>query len=188
MKTINHPELKNYQITEDGKIFSKYKNKFLKGFINSAGYHIFNLKKSNGSYKCFLAHRLVAQTYISQPPSPKHEINHKDHIKLNNHHSNLEWVTHSENILKSFREGYRKKQTGRRTGYKHLEETKLKMADAKNKPVKITYKSGRYDIYKSVKELCENTGLYRKKFNRIINNGGTHKGIKLEFIQDNNII
>lgn len=42
-------------------------------------------------------HRLVAMAFISEPPTPKHEVNHKDGDRSNSRVENLEWVTRSEN-------------------------------------------------------------------------------------------
>ena len=43
-------------------------------------------------------HRVVAQAFIINKDN-KPFVNHKDLNKENNHVSNLEWVTHSENCL-----------------------------------------------------------------------------------------
>lgn len=50
-----------------------------------------------------LAHRLVAQTFIPNPNNLP-QVNHKDCNRINNCVSNLEWVTHEENI--AYREKY----------------------------------------------------------------------------------
>ena len=43
-------------------------------------------------------HRLIAQTFLGKIPKGK-EVNHKDLDKHNNHPSNLEYMTRSENQL-----------------------------------------------------------------------------------------
>jgi hypothetical protein len=42
-------------------------------------------------------HVLVAEAFLESRPTPRHEVNHRDGIKTNNHVSNLEWVTRSGN-------------------------------------------------------------------------------------------
>lgn len=46
-------------------------------------------------------HRLVANAFL--PPDPvRPEVNHRDGNRQNNHLSNLEWVTRSENVAHSY--------------------------------------------------------------------------------------
>jgi hypothetical protein len=64
------------------------------GHINSGGYRS---TKIDGVL--FTVHRLVAAVFpdlIGPQPSETHTIDHKDSDRTNNHHSNLEWVTRSE--------------------------------------------------------------------------------------------
>lgn len=51
--------------------------------------------------KCWV-YRLALEAFIGPPPTDKHEVNHKDGDPLNNHISNLEWVTRKENMAHAF--------------------------------------------------------------------------------------
>lgn len=101
-----------YDITSDGRVFSrrrkvnapqlKYSNyrmcggMFLKSRLHN-GYPIINLHKE-GKMETKMIHRLVALHFIPNPLN-KPQVNHKDGDKSNNHVSNLEWVTDSENKI-----------------------------------------------------------------------------------------
>lgn len=57
----------------------------------------------NGQYKeAFLIHRLVAKAFIANTFNKKY-INHIDGNKHNNHMTNLEWCTSSENLIHAYR-------------------------------------------------------------------------------------
>lgn len=87
LKDNNH-----YCITEDGKLYSLYSNKFLKGEIMSNGYLRYKIS-NKGETKRLYAHRLVAEYFVKNPDPLKYTIvNHKDLNKLNNNKDNLEWT------------------------------------------------------------------------------------------------
>jgi hypothetical protein len=48
-----------------------------------------------------LVHRVIARAWIENPNS-KPQVNHIDGNKLNNHASNLEWVTNQENQIHAY--------------------------------------------------------------------------------------
>ena len=94
--------LEDYLITLDGRVFSLKTMRFLKNITRPNGYVYVKI----GS-KTYMAHRLVALTYIPNPEN-KPQVNHIDGIKTNNKLFNLEWNTQSENIKHSFDIGLRK--------------------------------------------------------------------------------
>jgi hypothetical protein len=85
-----------YFVTEDGKVFGS-RGFELKLNINSSKYFTIRCEKLN---KSFSVHRMIAETYIPNPQN-KPQVNHIDGNRLNNHISNLEWVTRSENMRHS---------------------------------------------------------------------------------------
>ena len=87
----------DYYVTEDGRVIStKYgKTREIKPSIGK-GYYKLNLYFNNKRFS-FRVHRLVAEIYHPNPNNLP-EVEHIDDDKLNNHISNLEWVTHSENM------------------------------------------------------------------------------------------
>ena len=87
----------NYTIYDDGRIWSKARKngKWLKPFPTHKGYLMVRLC-DKGVDKCYSVHRLVAEHYIPNPEN-KPQVDHIDRNKLNNHVSNLRWVTNQEN-------------------------------------------------------------------------------------------
>ena len=86
----------DYLIYNDGRLFSKKMNRFLKGKIDNTGYHIYALAindklsvSKRKLSKMVYAHRLVAQYFIPNPNNLPY-IHHIDENKLNNHVSNLQ--------------------------------------------------------------------------------------------------
>lgn len=92
-----------YYVSNFGRLMSYNSNhhikterpKYIKGH-NLKGYIQVNL-----SGRMYLLHRLVATAFIPNPEN-KPFINHKDGVRNNNHVSNLEWVTQSENMRHSY--------------------------------------------------------------------------------------
>lgn len=68
----------------------------LKQYPDKEGYLYVRLSSHNKAFRKF-AHSLVAEAFIGTRPSGQ-EINHRDGNKANNSLSNLEYVTHRENM------------------------------------------------------------------------------------------
>ena len=84
-----------YAITEEGKVWSYRRNKYLKSTEDTKGYLRVDLykDKKRSNYKI---HRLVAIAFIDNPDN-KPIAHHKNHIKTENIRENLSWATYSEN-------------------------------------------------------------------------------------------
>ena len=85
----------SYLIYDDGRVYSKYKNIFLKQNKTAPGYLCCNLYE-NGKTKQFLIHRLVASHYLPILDNLSC-VDHIDRDTTNNHVSNLRWCNHSQN-------------------------------------------------------------------------------------------
>jgi hypothetical protein len=51
----------------------------------------------NGHELAHTVHTLIARAFIGPPPTPAHEVNHKDGLHQNSILPNVEWMTRSEN-------------------------------------------------------------------------------------------
>jgi hypothetical protein len=98
---INYP---NYMLTEDGKIWSKNRNRFLIGGLDEYGYHQWVACNEEGR-RTLKVHREVAKLYCSNPNN-YNIVNHVDGVKLHNNFENLEWCTISHNTKEAYRLGF----------------------------------------------------------------------------------
>ena len=85
----------NYEISNFGNFRNK-SGKILSLNINSRGYYYCNISTNSKVTKVKI-HRLVALYFVANPYN-KDTVNHIDGNKLNNHYTNLEWLTRKENI------------------------------------------------------------------------------------------
>ena len=84
-----------------GRIKSK-RGRICFGYLRKDGYFCTQVKLEL-QHRNEYVHRLVAASFLGQPPSPRHtQINHRDMNKSNNAVENLEYVTPAENIAHRF--------------------------------------------------------------------------------------
>lgn len=87
----------NYLVYDDGRVYSNYCHRFLKGDITKFGYLQYTLVINNKS-KRIRANRLVAFLFLEAPLNKEDVlVNHKDGNKLNNYYLNLEWSSYRKN-------------------------------------------------------------------------------------------
>lgn len=82
-----------YEISIDGKVQNTKTKRILKTFLAGGGYEHLRL----GAGKMYGIHRLVAQAYLPSPTAEDCVVDHIDRNKLNNHASNLRWVSKQVN-------------------------------------------------------------------------------------------
>jgi hypothetical protein len=101
-----------YEIGTDGQVYSTDFNhsgerKALKQYDDKDGYkHVFlyDLDKKRHIRN---VHRLVASHFLTKP-SPKHQVNHRNGVRIDNRLENLEYLTSGENTLHGWRVNGRK--------------------------------------------------------------------------------
>jgi DNA-binding CsgD family transcriptional regulator len=105
MNKKQHPYYKHLLVSECGRIFSTLRGREveLKQYFNK-GYVSTNVNLGVGINKQRRVHRLVAETYLPNPENLR-EVDHIDCNKLNNHVSNLEWVSSKENKRRAWENG-----------------------------------------------------------------------------------
>lgn len=151
----------NYFITEDGRILNKSKNRFLKLYLNNWGYLWTKLGRKNGNGK--QVHRLVAQTYVPNPEN-KPQVNHIDGNKLNNHYSNLEWVTIQENVQHAHDTGLVKTNMMGNTISRGVNNVKCKLTELQVLEIREKYKTTDY----TYKQLAIEYNVYITTINKIL--------------------
>ena len=123
--------------TFPARILSSKKN-------SKTGYHQVGLYRGNKG-KMFYVHRLVAEAFIPNDEN-KRCVNHKDGTRSHNRVDNLEWSTHSENILHAHATGLAKALRGE-----------------DNHKAKITWKAAqqlRDDVWAVVETWAKENGVH----------------------------
>lgn len=85
-------EIPNYLVTEDGKVFSVKRKRYLTEYLHNSGYLGYKIKD-----KWVATHRILARCFIPNPLNLE-TVNHKDKNKYNNSLDNLEWMSREENV------------------------------------------------------------------------------------------
>lgn len=103
-----------YFITEDGKVWSEYSNKFISSREDKDGYlkvRIACTDLPSGRWSISI-HRLMLEVYKPFKGMELFQVNHIDGDKKNNRLDNLEWATCKENIQHAIDNNLRSKVNG----------------------------------------------------------------------------
>lgn len=92
-----------YMISTFGRLFDRERGVYINPTLNGNYYRYVYTTYLNNETDCIkqkgiLAHRCVLMTFNYIPGCELLEVNHKDGNGFNNNISNLEWMTHKENI------------------------------------------------------------------------------------------
>lgn len=95
MRQVDIKDFEDYQITDDGRVWSKKTNKWMILQTNKKnGYSYVGLMK-NGKRRLKSIHRLVAEAFILNQDN-KPCIDHINTIRTDNRVENLRWCSHKE--------------------------------------------------------------------------------------------
>lgn len=130
------PGFSKYSIFEDGTVYSNVRNKIVAKTKNWAGYWVVSITDDNGYRAPRKVHRLVYSAYVG-PLEEGKVVDHKDDNKNNNHYTNLQQITPSENSTKSFITGLNKTKV---VWTKDMIHELCKMME-KNTPNRIMFKA-----------------------------------------------
>lgn len=118
-----------YEVSTYGNVRNKLTGKMMSHCHNEKGYAMVGLMTDANSKrnKCFKTHLLVSNTFLDAPSSSeKLTVNHKNGNKDDNSIYNLEWVTFSENIKHSYREGLNTPRRGTLNGNNKYSEKMIR--------------------------------------------------------------
>ena len=94
----------HYSVSDFGRVVSRYRGGRILRPGNRNGYLMVVLQ-GNGNVLYRSIHILVATAFLGPRPTPRHQVNHKNGIRIDNRVENLEWVTARENKQGRAREG-----------------------------------------------------------------------------------
>lgn len=113
---------------------------------HKTGYVQVNMKLPGEKKIVKKLHRIVAKQLLENPYDLE-TVDHIDNNKLNNHPSNLQWCSNSDNVKKAFKDGIHQR------GY-----------------YEITYKDGKIEVIENLSNFCKNNNYNLACCWNVINN------------------
>lgn len=100
------PEWESYQVSDQGKVYSKYSDKLLRSFPDKDGYLRVNLSQQGERLGHVAVHLLVLLAFVGPRPEGL-ECCHNDGVHTNNLLHNLRYDTVSANKVDRYNHGFR---------------------------------------------------------------------------------
>ena len=94
-----------YIVKQNGTIFSTVTDNEISQRINEDGYMCVTVGKK-GSRRRMRVHQMIALAFIPKLDAT-FEVNHKDSDRVNNCATNLEWISHSDNVRHAYQCGFK---------------------------------------------------------------------------------
>lgn len=91
-------DFNKYEVFDDGRIWSYKRNKFLKPQTDKKGYQRVGLYDNEGKMKLYQLHRVVYESVSGETIPNNLEVNHISEDKMDNSFSNLELLSHKDNV------------------------------------------------------------------------------------------
>ena len=132
-----------YRVSSFGRIKSldrfREKHHYPECILNTSkrlthdGYARVSVRDDDGYQHEYRVNKLVATVFIPNPDG-KSSVNHIDGDKLNNHVSNLEWATRSENMKHAYKHGLKLPVIGTQNGNAKLTADEVRKIRAEYVP------------------------------------------------------
>lgn len=168
-----------YIVYPGGNIYSVLKKRFLRPYVRKRPFNYAHvlLRGTGDVWMPVYVHVVIADHFLTKP-NYKVEVNHIDMNKENNHYTNLEWVTHSQNLIKARN---KKAWVPNAKDYDRTPETRELMAKAKFKKV-VAYTALDRIEFESIEDLIIHFKTYRQKFTRTVNSDKTINGYTIRYV------
>ena len=88
-----------YKASSDGRVFSCVRDRELTQRVGTCGYKMVSFRRRpEEKFVCVTVHGVVAAAFHGKPPSPKHQVHHKNGDRLDNRIENLEYIVQAEHL------------------------------------------------------------------------------------------